>query len=123
MQGMPFTRAAATAGDHIDCTMTSPAAINCTDWSNVVQVARKWPLFFNSIRRLLVNSISHFVMFPLLPYLISPALSKHNGASLIPIAGTSRIAALPFYSQLLSSFHSVVGFLITSGPQPIESAL
>jgi hypothetical protein len=41
MQGISFTRTAATAGDHIDWMITSPAAISCTDWSNVVHVARK----------------------------------------------------------------------------------
>ena len=41
MQGISFTRTAATAGDHIDWMITSPAAISCTDWSKVVQVARK----------------------------------------------------------------------------------
>ena len=49
MQGIPFTRTAATAGDHMDWMITSPAAMSCTDWSKVVQVARKCPAFFSSI--------------------------------------------------------------------------
>ena len=110
MQGISLTRTAATAGDHIDWMTTSPAAINCTDWSNVVQVARKWPSFFSSISLSQVKSISCLVMLPLLPYLISPALSKHSAASMMPIAGhvEDRGLALEFgIDQILPLGHGV----------------
>src|ERR1700733_4430159 len=87
--------------------MTSPAAMSCTDWSNVVQVARNWPAFFSSINLSAVKSISFLVILPLLPYLMRSALSKHSAASMMPIAGTSRMAALPLNLGSSSSFHSV----------------
>jgi len=39
------------------------------------------------------------------------------------MAGTSRMAALPLKSGLISSFHEVMSRLIRSGRYPIESAL
>src|ERR1700691_3291512 len=60
MQGICLTLTAATAGEHIDWMMTSPAAIRLTDFSKVVQVARNCPFFFSSISLSIVKSISGF---------------------------------------------------------------
>ena len=65
----------------------------------------------------MVKSISDFVMLPLLPYLISPALSKHSAASMMPMAGIQD-RRLAFIGGLINSFHSVISFLIKSDGSP-----
>ena len=100
---MPRERTAVTAGDHIDCSTTSPEAIRLTDSSNVVQNARNWPCALGLGQDSIVLSISSLVMLPLSPYLMSPRASIAMAASMIPIEGTSTSAVLPLNSGLSSS--------------------
>ena len=70
------------------------------------QGRRRWSMTLNvtspSLYDQLVGCEVDFflVILPLLPYLIRSALSKHNAASMMPIAGTSRIAAAGLQRQL-----------------------
>src|SRR5215210_989091 len=105
---MPRERTAATAGDHIDCTTTSPEAIRFTDWSKVVQNERNWPDFLISIILATVLSISSFVMLPLLTYLISPLASSAMATSMMPMVGLSCSADLPLNSELNRSAQLVM---------------
>src|ERR1700729_2344353 len=102
-QGMPLVRTAVTAGDHIDWMTVSPEAIRLTLSLKSFQKARNWPAFFASVRTAIVMSISGFVMLPLSGYLYLPVDSTTIAASMIPIEGMLRIAALPLNSGLSNS--------------------
>ena len=123
MQGMPFERTAVTAGDHIDWMTVSPEAIRLTLSLKSFQKARNWPAFLASVRTPMVMSISGFVMLPLSGYLYLPIDSTTIAASMMPIEGMLRIAALPLNSGLSSSDQCSIGRLIRSGRMPSVSAL
>src|ERR1700741_5105 len=98
MQGMPLERTAVTAGDHIDWITTSPEAIKLTLSLKSFQKARNCPAFLASVMTAIVWSISAVVMLPLSLYLTLPVASEAIAASMMPIDGMSRIAALPLNS-------------------------
>ncbi len=95
---MPLERTAVTAGDHIDWITISPEAIRLTLSLKSFQNARNWPAFLASVRTPIVMSISGFVMLPLSAYLYLPSASTTIAASMMPIEGMLRIAALPLNS-------------------------
>ena len=120
---MPLVRTAVTAGDHIDWITTSPEAIRLTLSLKSFHNARNWPAFLASISVLIVRSISFLVMLPLSGYLYRPIASTTIAASMMPIDGMFRIAALPLNSGFSSSFQLSIGRLIRSGRMPSVSAL
>src|SRR5208282_1991026 len=120
---MPRERTAVTAGDHIDCSTTSPEAMRLTDSSKVDQNARNCPAFLASMRMAIVLSISALVMLPLSPYFRSPRDSMAIAASMMPIEGTATIAVLPLNSGFKSSLQCSIGRLMRSGRMPSVSAL
>ena len=120
---MPFERTAVTAGDHIDWITTSPEAIRLTLSLKSFHRLRNWPAFLASIRVLIVRSISALVMLPLSGYLYRPEASTTIAASMMPIDGMFRIAALPLNSGFSSSAQELIGRLIRSGRMPSVSAL
>src|ERR1700722_7400089 len=122
-QGMPLVRTAVTAGDHIDWMTVSPEAIRLTLSLKSFQKARNWPAFFASLGPPMVMSISGFVMLPLSGYLYLPVASTTMAASMMPIEGMFRIAALPRNSGFSSSAHELIGRLMRSGRMPSVSAL
>ena len=95
MQGISFTRTAATAGDHIDWMIDFAGRHELYRLVERRPRARKCPFFLSSINfsssevDLLLGHIAFVAV------LDRSALSKHSAASMMPIAGTSRIAALP----------------------------
>ena len=103
MQAMPLERTAVTAGDHIDWMTVSPEAIRLTLSLKSFQNARNWPAFLASVSTFMVRSISALVMLPLSGYLYLPVASTTIAASMMPIEGMLRIAALPLNSGLSSS--------------------
>src|SRR3984885_1993944 len=123
MQGMPLVRTAVTAGDHIDWMTVSPEAIRLTLSLKSFQKARNWPLFLASVSTAIVMSISGFVMLPLSGYLYFPVASTTIAASIMPIEGMLRIAALPLNSGFKSSAQELMGRLMRSGRMPRVSAL
>src|SRR5208282_3675371 len=123
MQGMPLVRTAVTAGDHIDWITVSPDAIKLTLSLKSFQNARNCPAFLASVRTFIVMSISGFVILPLSGYLYLPVASTTIAASMMPIEGMSRIAALPLNSGFSSSAQELIGRLIRSGRMPSVSAL
>ncbi len=62
-------------------------------------------------------------MLPLSPYAISPLASMTIAASMMPIDGIFKMAALPLNSGFSSSFQLSIGRLIKSGRMPSVSAL
>src|SRR5271166_3099615 len=123
MQGMPLVRTAVTAGDHIDWMTVSPEAIRLTLSLKSFQNARNSPAFLASVRTPIVMSISALVMLPLSGYLYLPVDSTTIAASMMPIEGMLRMAALPLNSGLSNSAHELIGRLIRSGRMPSVSAL
>src|ERR1700730_10950139 len=123
MHGMPFERTAVTAGDHIDWITTSPEAIRLTLSLKSCQKARNCPAFLASVSTFMVRSISALVMLPLSAYLCRPDASTTRAASMMPIEGMLRIAALPLNSGLSNSFHLLIGRLIRYGLKPSVLAL
>src|ERR1700761_6105481 len=120
---MPIDRTLVTAGDHIDWITVSPEAIRLTDSLKSFQNARNWPDFLASVRIFMVRSISALVMLPLSAYLCWPVASTTIAASMMPIEGMLRIAALPLNSGLSSSAQEPIGRLMMSGRMPSVSAL
>ena len=120
---MPLVRTAVTAGDHIDWMTVSPEAIRLTLSLKSFQKARNWPAFLASVSTSIVMSISALVMLPLSGYLYLPIASTTIAASMMPIEGMLRIAALPLNSGLSSSAQLLIGRLIRSGRMPSVSAL
>src|SRR6185503_20682341 len=106
---MPLERTAVTAGDHIDWMTTSPEAMRLTLSLKSFQNARNWPAFLASIRVLIVRSISALVMLPLSAYLWMPLASTTIAASMMPIEGMLRIAALPLNSGVGSWAQEPIG--------------
>src|SRR5437899_10131571 len=123
MQGTPLERTADTAGDHIDWIPASPEAMRLTDSSKVFQKARNWPSFLVLIRKSMVLSISALVMLPLSTYLAMPADSQIIAASMMPIDGMLRIAALPLNFGSRMSFQFSILLPTRSGRIPSVSAL
>src|ERR1700722_10386822 len=123
VQAMPLVRTAVTAGDHIDWITVSPEAIRLTLSLKSFQKARNWPDFLASVRTFNVMSISALVIFPLSGYLYLPIASMTIAASMMPIEGMSRIAALPLKSGFSSSAQELIGRPIRSGRMPNVSAL
>src|ERR1700744_1305847 len=111
---MPLERTLVTAGDHIDWITTSPDDIRLTLSLKSFQKARNWPAFFALVMMAMVLSISAVVMLPLSPYLTLPVASQALAASMMPIAGTLRIADLPLKSGSSNSARLSIGFLIRS---------
>jgi hypothetical protein len=100
---MPLVRTAVTAGDHIDWITTSPEAIRLTDSLKSFHSARNWPAFLASIRWRSSGRSPSLVMLPLSGYLYLPLASTTIAASMMPIDGMFRIAALPLNSGFSSS--------------------
>src|ERR1700741_3872575 len=115
---MPIERTFVTAGDHIDWITVSPEAIRLTLSLKSFQKARNWPAFLASVVTFIVRSISSLVMLPLSAYLYLPAASTTIAASMMPIEGMLRIAALPLNSGLSSSAQLVVGRLLRARRLP-----
>ena len=113
---MPFERTAVTAGDHIDWITVSPEAIRLTLSLKSFQKARNWPAFLASVSIFMVRSISSLVMLPLSGYLYLPVASTTIAASMMPIEGMLRIAALPLNSGFSSSAQRVDRPLDQVGP-------
>src|SRR5271167_2662137 len=109
---MPIERTLVTAGDHIDWMMVSPEAIRLTDSLKSFQNARNWPAFLASVMIFMVRSISALVMLPLSSYLCRPVASTTIAASMMPIGGMFRIAALPLNSGLSNSLQEEIGRLM-----------
>src|SRR5438270_1613409 len=120
---MPIERTFVTAGDHVDWMTVSPEAIRLTLSLKSFQNARNWPAFFASVITFMVRSISSLVMLPLSAYLYLPVASTTIAASMMPIEGMLRIAALPLNSGFRSSAHELIGRLMRSGRMPSVSAL
>src|SRR5271154_2808699 len=123
MQGIPLVRTAVTAGDHIDWMTVSPQAIRVTLSLKSFQKARNCPAFLASVNTPIVMSISAFVILPLSGYLYLPVDSTTIAASIMPIEGMLRIAALPLNSGFRSSAQELMGRLMRSGLMPSVSAL
>src|ERR1700752_2172404 len=123
MHGIPIERTLVTAGDHIDWITVSPDAIRLTDSLKSFQNARNWPAFLASVISFMVRSISALVMLPLSSYLCWPVASTTIAASMMPIEGMLRIAALPLNSGLINSTQDSIGRLLKSGGIPSASAL
>src|ERR1700756_2704796 len=103
MHGIPIERTLVTAGDHIDRMTVSPDAIRLTDSLKSFQNARNWPAFLASVMIFIVRSISALVILPLSAYLCCPVASTTIAASMMPIDGMLRMAALPLNSGLSNS--------------------
>src|SRR5882762_3226886 len=116
-------RTLVTAGDHIDWITVSPDAIRLTDSLKSFQNARNWPAFLASVRIFIVMSISVLVMLPLSGYWYFPVASTTIAASMMPIEGMLRMAALPLNSGFKSSAQELMARLMRSGLMPSVSAL
>src|SRR3984957_17361748 len=122
-QGMPLVRTAVTAGDHIDWITVSPGAIRLRLSLKPLQKGRNWAFFLAPVSSAIVISIPGFVILPLSGYLYFPVASTTIAASIMPIEGMLRIAALPLNSGFRSSAHELIGRLMRSGLMPSVSAL
>ena len=76
---MPRERTAVTAGDHIDWMTTSPEAIRLTDWSKLLQNARKCPAFLavdQDLDRLVDLGLGHVALVAVLE--VAAGLDGHR---------------------------------------------